>query len=204
MTDLILLGQDAARTHELTRLFQDAGYDVVEAKDVVSCCRQLQAQFRSPGFIHLDRRAHDGQAGMPAPPGVTILRADRIDGQAGTPQSALLACILSLARELAPGWRLSLRHRRLEAPGGVGPVQLTSLEFSFLKIFTMVETGEAVSRRRIVQEFGEDYLSYEQNRLDTMVRRLRKKVESCIGIKLPLNTERVRGYSFGDVLIIDP
>lgn len=200
MTDLILFGQDAARAHELTRLFQDAGYDVVEAKDVASCCRQLQAEFRTPKFIPID---HMDGAAHPAP-GITIVQADSHDAGAGTRQPALLACILSLARQLAPGWRLSLRNRRLEAPGGVGAIALTSLEFSFLKIFTMVETGEAVSRRRIVQEFGEDYLSYEQNRLDTMVRRLRKKVEASIGIKLPLNTERVRGYSFGDVLIIDP
>lgn len=197
MTELILLGHDAARTRELTRLFEQAGYEVNEAKDVIACCRQLQAEFRAPRFIAVPGdSACAGQA-----PGVTILQA-----AAGRDprQSTLLTCILSLARHLAPGWRLNLRHRRLEAPAGGGSVELTSLEFSFIKIFTMVETGEAVSRRRIVQEFGEDYLNYEQNRLDTMVRRLRRKVEETIGVKLPLNTERVRGYSFGDILIIDP
>lgn len=201
MTDLILLGQDAARTHELTRLFQDAGYEVVEAKDVVTCCRHLQSASRMPEFITLDQ---PGQRPTAALPGVTIIQADSIATGPDRHRSRLLACILSLARQLAPGWRLSLRHRRLEAPGGVGAIDLTGLEFSFLKIFAMVEIGEAVSRRRIVQEFGEDYLSYEQNRLDTLVRRLRKKVAIRLGVKLPLNTERVRGYSFGDVLIIDP
>jgi len=199
MTELILLGHDAARTLELTRIFQQAGYAVNEAKDVVSCCRQLQAEFRAPRFISLPG---DADAAVKAP-GVTILQAAASAGR-DAQQPTLLTCILNLARHLAPGWRLNLRHRRLEAPAGAGGVELTSLEFSFVKIFTMVETGEAVSRRRIVQEFGEDYLNYEQNRLDTMVRRLRRKVEDHIGLKLPLNTERVRGYSFGDVLIIDP
>ncbi|AKU23448.1 hypothetical protein ACZ75_20295 [Massilia sp. NR 4-1] len=110
---------------------------------------------------------------------------------------------MSLARQLAPGWRLSMRHRYLEAPAGQR-TELTSLEFNFIKIFAMTEMGEAVSRKQIVQSFGEDYLSYDQNRLDTMVRRLRKKIDSQMGIKLPLNTERVRGFSFGDILIIDP
>ena len=199
MTELILLGHDTARTRELAQIFQQAGYEVNEAKDIISCCRQLQAEFRAPRFMSMPgetRRA--GQA-----PGVTILQAAPGSGR-DAQQSNLLTCILNLARHLAPGWRLNLRHRRLEAPAGAGSVELTSLEFSFVKIFTMVETGEAVSRRRIVQEFGEDYLNYEQNRLDTMVRRLRRKVEETIGVKLPLNTERVRGYSFGDVLIIDP
>jgi DNA-binding response OmpR family regulator len=83
-------------------------------------------------------------------------------------------------------------------------VELTSLEFKFIKNFALVEMNEAVSRKQIVQAFGEDYLSYDQNRIDTMLRRLRKKVESGAGVKLPLNTERVRGFSFGEVLIIDP
>ena len=60
-----------------------------------------------------------------------------------------------------------------------------------------------MSRRRIVQEFGEDYLTYEQNRIDTLVRRLRSKAARLQGPRLPLNTERLRGYSFGAVLIID-
>ena len=68
----------------------------------------------------------------------------------------------------------------------------------------MVDVGEAVSRKSIVLAFGEDYLSYDQNRIDTLVRRLRQKIEACAGVQLPLNTERVRGYSFGDLLIIDP
>jgi DNA-binding response OmpR family regulator len=96
-----------------------------------------------------------------------------------------------------------MRYRRLAAPNGA-EMALTSLEFAFIKMFAMVETGEAISRKQIVQGFGEDYLSYDQNRIDTMVRRLRRKAESDLGTKLPLNTERVRGYSFGDLLIIDP
>ncbi|MES2739724.1 MAG: winged helix-turn-helix domain-containing protein [Pseudomonadota bacterium] len=138
-------------------------------------------------------------------PGVTIFNAGAIEAQASAlkRQPHLLNCILSLAKQLTPGWRLSMRHRRLEAPDGTG-IDLTTLEFNFIKIFTMVETGEAVSRKHIVRAFGEDYLSYDQNRLDTMVRRLRKKIKTRVGVQLPLNTERVRGFSFGDVLIIDP
>jgi len=100
------------------------------------------------------------------------------------------------------GWHLSMRHRSLIAPNGQS-FELTTLEFTFIKLFALVEKGEAVSRKQIVLSFGEDYLSYDQNRIDTLVRRLRQKTEACSGLRLPLNTERVRGFSFGDTLIID-
>jgi hypothetical protein len=203
MTDLLLLGRDAERTHELASIFQSAGYQVFEVRDVVSCCRQLQAELRHSQFISISMG--DAVPNADQHPGITIFSAEAIaaSADASKRQPQLLACILSLARQLTPGWRLSMRHRRLEAPDG-STSELTSLEFSFIKIFTMVEVGEAVSRKKIVQAFGEDYINYDQNRIDTMVRRLRQKIESRIGVKLPLNTERVRGFSFGDVLIIDP
>jgi hypothetical protein len=195
--NLLLLGH---ATHDLASLFQSAGYQVIEVKDVVSCCRHLKSGLprRPPAPPAPDGDGADAK-------GITIFNPDaqglRLDAD-GQPEQ-LLEYILSLARQLNPGWHLSMRYRRLEAPNGA-EMALTSLEFNFIKMFAMVETGEAISRKQIVQAFGEDYLSYDQNRIDTMVRRLRRKAESDLGLKLPLNTERVRGYSFGDLLIIDP
>lgn len=191
MNELLLLGRDAGCTNELANIFQNAGYAVVEAKDIHSCCRQLRAELQEPGGAIRLR-------------GVTIFNADAIhSGQmTASHREKLRECILSLARQLTPGWRLNLCHKYLEAPCNTR-IELTSLEFIFIKIFTMAEMGEPVSRKQIVQTFGEDYLSYDQNRIDTLVRRLRQKVEARVGTKLPLNTERVRGFSFGAVLVID-
>lgn len=202
MIDLLLLGPDAENTHELATLFQSAGYQVIEVKDLVSCWSRLKDELRPSNeslSIH-----KPGVAAAAAPKGVTIFNAGSIGENPAViqRQPQLLSYILTLARQLTPGWRLSMRHRRLEAPNG-GTIPLTSLEFTFIKIFALVDVGEAVSRKQIVQAFGEDYLSYDQNRIDTMVRRLRKKIEAVAGVKLPLNTERVRGFSFGDILIID-
>jgi len=169
MLELLVLRHDDAYTHKLPEIIHDAGYQIINLKDLVACGRR-------------------------APDSTINLEEQR---------SEILACILTLARQLNPGWRLHMRDRRLEAPNGES-INLTSLEFNFLKIFSMVEVNEAVSRKKIVKEFGEDYLSYDQNRIDTMVKRLRKKIETHIHVKLPLKTERVRGFSFGDVLIIDP
>jgi hypothetical protein len=197
--NLLLLGH---ATHDLASLFQSAGYQVIEVKDVVSCCRQLKAGLRLP---RKSPAAPPPEGNGAAAKGVTIFNPDaqdvRLDAN-GKPEQ-LLDYILSLARQLNPGWHLSMRYRRLEAPNGA-EMALTSLEYSFIKMFAMVETGESISRKQIVQTFGEDYLSYDQNRIDTMVRRLRRKAASDLGMQLPLNTERARGYSFGDLLIIDP
>lgn len=197
--ELLLLGCDFDRARELSSLFRNAGYQVVEVNDLMSCGRQLQGESQRPLPLPVLPGAPDD-----AHHGITIVNAGAAGAPPGGPrrQPELLSSILHLARQLAPGWRLGMRHRRLEAPNGQG-VELTSLEFAFIRIFTMAEVGEAVSRRKIVQAFGEDYLNYDQNRLDTMVKRLRRKVETQLGVKLPLNTERVRGFSFGDVLIIE-
>ncbi|MQA39965.1 hypothetical protein GEV02_17585 [Rugamonas sp. FT29W] len=110
--------------------------------------------------------------------------------------------LADLERPVETGWCLSMRSQSLQAPNGVN-VALTSLEFTFIKLFALHEVGEPVSRKRIVQEFGENYLNYDQNRLDTLVTRLRKKVEHEAQQVLPLHTVRVRGFSFNDVLVID-
>jgi hypothetical protein len=185
-------------------MFQSAGYQVIEVKDAVACCRHLKAELQPSGYLAIPAPPAADADGQPK--GVTIFSPGAATGaevRPGDRPARLLECILSLARQLNPGWRLSMRYRRLQAPNG-HTVKLTSLEFNFIKIFAMAEIGEAVSRKQIVQSFGEDYLSYDQNRIDTMVRRLRQKVESGAQVKLPLNTERVRGYSFGDLLIIEP
>ncbi|MET0266260.1 MAG: hypothetical protein ABW202_11645 [Duganella sp.] len=146
MSDLLVLGHDAARSQELASLFQNAGYEVVEVRDLISCCRRLQSDLRRQHYIP----AAVDDAGSPR--GVTIFNPQPHLPARG---AELLSCILELARQLQSGWRLSLRHRRLASPEH-GAVPLTTLEFGFIKMFTMVEMGEAVSRKQIVQAFGED------------------------------------------------
>jgi hypothetical protein len=185
---LIVLGPDAASRQELATLSRQAGYQVLEAGALAPCCLQGPASDGMANLIAI-------QAGE-----------DRCAGSCTDRSAAALpACVRELApqrQDTGPAWRLSLRQRRLWMPGGSG-VRLTGLEFRLLRLLAVTETGEAVSRRRIAEAFGEDYLQYEQNRLDTLVRRLRRKVTTELGTTLPLHTERARGYSFGAVLIID-
>lgn len=173
---LVVLSQDPACRRELALLSRGAGYQVLDPC-ATHCC------LLAPDAFVLQLKGND-------------------DGDSAMAHLPLPACLMGAARPAA-AWRLNLRHRRLAAPGGES-IALTTLEFCFVRLLALVERGEAVSRRRIVQEFGHDYLNYEQNRIDTLVRRLRGKAARLQGQRLPLNTERLRGYSFGAVLIIDP
>ncbi|MFC0575942.1 winged helix-turn-helix domain-containing protein [Paraburkholderia solisilvae] len=174
MMALLLLDDDVRKRGEVCDLFSSAGYRV--------------------NYGHAaDALGIDSDGGALSK-SVTIWQVD--------PDHPFPMYIANLARGVNPPWRLSLHQRSLIAPN-TSRTKLTSLEFTLIKVFALTEKGEVVSRKRIIDEFGEHYLSYDQNRLDTTVMRLRKKVRAQLGMALPLNTVRVRGFTFDDWLILD-
>lgn len=212
MISLLLLKGDNGNVDQLKAIFNNAGYQVTFDTEIAASFGDLVGEVPC-----LTGEGAGGASSPQAPPGAyplpyrgetnnsitvftTIDREQDLHEIAAMP--ALKEYIVLSAKPLTNGWRLSLRSRTLAAPNGLCS-RLTSLEFSFIKIFALVDVGEAVSRKKIVMEFGEDYLSYDQNRLDTMVTRLRKKIEAEAQMQIPLHTVRVRGFSFGDVLILD-
>lgn len=100
---------------------------------------------------------------------------------------------LGLQRE-APPWRLNLGPRELRAPNQQG-LRLSHQDSLVLNCL-MRNAGATVSRREIVAALDEDYLTYDQRRLDTQIRRLRRNVEQATGLELPLKTLRNSGYCF--------
>lgn len=60
-----------------------------------------------------------------------------------------------------------------------------------------------MTRKAIVQALGEDFLDYDQRRLDTQMRRLRTKVMQACGQALPVSTLRAKGYRFYEQARID-
>lgn len=98
-----------------------------------------------------------------------------------------------LLPELSPCWRLSAAPRSLLSPDGVS-VDLSAQDHAVL--LTLMSTEGVVTRRAIVEALGEDFLSYDQRRLDTQMRRLRRKVEQACAHALPVNTLRAVGFQF--------
>ena len=58
------------------------------------------------------------------------------------------------------------------------------------------KTGQVVSKDEIAEALGYPPNIYDFRRLEIIVRRLRNKVRSEAGIKLPLDTAHRKGYSF--------
>jgi hypothetical protein len=92
-------------------------------------------------------------------------------------------------------WRLSAAPPRL-IPPGFAPIPLSSQDYTVL--LALVSGNGPVTRKAIVHALGEDFLHYDQRRLDTQMRRLRRKVEAACGLTLPVRTLRSVGYHFYD------
>ncbi|NML44932.1 PAS domain S-box protein [Ramlibacter sp. G-1-2-2] len=95
------------------------------------------------------------------------------------------------AADTGPAWRLGSAPPRL-VPPGLSAVPLSAQDHTVL--LALATGGECVRRQAIVKALGEDYLQYDQRRLDTQMRRLRRKVEQACGLQLPVATVRGVGY----------
>jgi hypothetical protein len=89
-------------------------------------------------------------------------------------------------------WRLSSAPPSLTPPG-FGPIPLSAQDYKVLRALAN-GTGECVTRKAIVQALDENFLDYDQRRLDTQMRRLRRKVEQACGLELPVSTVRSQGF----------
>lgn len=100
----------------------------------------------------------------------------------------------TLANARARCWRLSSSPPRLFPPT-LPPIFLSAQDHTVL--LALAGSDEAVTREVIVCALGGDFRYYDQRRLDTQMRRLRRKVEAaCPGLQLPVATLRGLGYRF--------
>lgn len=107
--------------------------------------------------------------------------------------SALERRLQSPSAVLPQAWVLQASPRQL-VPPGQQPIPLSTQDYVVLR--AIIEGGESVTRATIVRALGADYLDYDQRRLDTQMRRLRKKVLESCGEELPISTLRSVGFTF--------
>jgi PAS domain S-box-containing protein len=94
-----------------------------------------------------------------------------------------------------PCWRLSASPPQL-IPPGFAPIPLSAQDYRVL--LALATGGAAVSREAVVRALGANFFDYDRRRLDTQMRRLRRKVEEACGLRLPVTTLRGIGYRFYD------
>lgn len=90
----------------------------------------------------------------------------------------LEAVIVSLSRRVPTSWTLQSGARQLISPRGLA-LQLSRNEFTLVQLLA-ARPGVPVSRRAIVQAYGEQWLSYDQRRMDTLISRLRKRCRDTL------------------------
>ncbi len=220
MPDLILLEDEPVLRQELAEFLGDSGFVVTEAATLAEFEQRFDP--RRHRLVILDLGLPDGDGAKlirrlraaSADLGIVVLTARDTTGDkvAGLGDGAdhylgksvdldeLAAIVGALSRRLglsvaeASGWQLRLGPRLLCAPE-FDPIELSHQDCTVLQVL-MAHVGEIVSRRQIVAALGESYLDYDQRRLDTQMRRLRRKVEQATGAPLPVRTSRNAGYCF--------
>ncbi len=96
--------------------------------------------------------------------------------------------------ESAEAWSLVPETWILIPPGGE-PIGLNQAETTFLLTLAGC-AGQAVSRRDMIAALGHDTEYFDSRRLDTMVSRLRIKVNKSSTVTLPVRSIHAVGYAF--------
>lgn len=219
MPEVILLEDEPALLQELCEFLESLGYACAGAASLADFDRLFDpARHRlaviDPGLpdgsgLELIQRLRRGGHWL----GIVVFSArgaiaDKIAGldvgadhylAKGCDLDELAATLASLARRLnldrvQACWRLELGPRHLHVPqAGIVPL---SHQDTLVLHCLMRHAGQSVSRRQIVQALGADFIDYDQRRLDTQMRRLRRRVHEIGGSPLPVKTLRNQGYCF--------
>ena len=104
---------------------------------------------------------------------------------------AVLACMLRRSTAKV-SWASNAMARELVAPNGK-VIQLTPSEWVFVQLLRQ-SPGKVISRQDLVLSLGKDPVEYDSRRMDTLLQRLRKKVEQADLGALPLHTRHGLGY----------
>lgn len=224
MAEVILLEDEPVLQEELVDFLQSQGHAVTATATVAEFLQRFRPQQHQVAII--DRGLPDGDGldvilrmrsdGVRV--GVIMLTArsgvqDKVDGLVGgadhylpktTDLHELAATIAALARRLEvqdqPRWLLQASPRQI-IPPGQAPIALSAQDFLVLKALAQ---GGDVKRETIVKALGGNYLDYDQRRLDTQMRRLRRKVKDACGLELPVSTLRAVGFCFHDPIEVRP
>lgn len=222
---LILLEDEPVLSEELTEFLVSVGHEATAVGSLAAFRRTYSPQIHSIAIIDLGLPDGDGLDLIQALRaeghrlGIIVLTArsamqDKVQGLTGgadhyLPKTAdlqeIAATVAALSRRLGvdarPRWVLTDSPRQLISPGGA---VLALSGQDHMVLHALASNPGYVTREAIVVALGGNYLDYDQRRLDTQMRRLRRKVEEACGLALPVSTLRGTGYRFHDDIDIRP
>lgn len=234
MAHIILLEDEPVIREELTEFLEAHGHEVTAVGDLAGFRAAFMPMGRGQGHLiaivdlglpdgnGLDLIAQLRAAGHRL--GIIVLTArsatrDKVAGLTGGADhyipkgndlDELAATVEALVRRLGDqasrtAWLLQASPRQLTPPG-FDPIELSEQDYTVLKVLfeAQAEARDSATREAIVAALGEDFFSYDQRRIDTQMRRLRRKVEEACGIDLPVSTVRGVGYRFHADMTLQP
>lgn len=216
---LLLEDDELLRDHVLTPKLQQYGFEVVAIGRAADLDRHVRQ--RRPDIILLDVGLPDGDGFEVARQlhaetgdiGIVMLtgRGEVPDRVRGLNEGAdaylskpvdidvLVSTLHSLARRLraprqttAGSWRLDANGWCLIAPSGDN-VALTKTERRLLEAL-IERPNQIVSRDALIARLTADVYDFDTHRLDSLIHRLRGKVQRVLGKQLPLNAVHGEGY----------
>ena len=211
--NVLLVEDDADLRQEVKDYLAAEGYSVLEASTLKEAQEVLQSQ--SVQALVLDVGLPDGN-GLNALPdlrghtdcpivmmtawGQLPLRVKGLQQGADyylvkpVPLAELSAVLATLLRRGngTVSWRTDAATRMLIAANGHS-THLTTSEWVFLQALRKTP-GKVIARETLVRSLGHDPASYDPRRMDTLVQRLRQKVEAADMSELPLHTRHGQGY----------
>ena len=219
MAQLILLEDERILREDLAEFLVNRGHSVQTAGSLAAFEAAFAPERHLIAIIDLGLPDGDGMALISRlreqnlKLGIIVLtaRADTRDKVAGLHSGAdhyllktadldeLAATVEALARRLDLGghsgnWVLDCA-RAVLVPPGLPAIELSAQDYTVLK--AIIEGGgKPVSKRQVIAALGEDFLAYDERRLDTEMSRLRRKVVQAQGAELPVKTLRNEGYQF--------
>ncbi|WP_267226275.1 response regulator transcription factor [Dyella silvae] len=161
--------------------------------DGFELARRLRAQMSDVGIVMLTGRNATADRIRGLNEGADTYLTKPID------VDLLAATLYSLVRRLrtaAPApqgrWRLDAGGWCLLSPTG-GVVALTKTEGRILaKLFE--KSNDVTSREELIEVLTSNIYDFDPHRLDSLIHRLRKKVQQLLGIPLPLSAVHGEGY----------
>jgi two-component system OmpR family response regulator len=94
--------------------------------------------------------------------------------------------------QAAASWRLIVSAWQIRAPCGA-VIRLTGQESAFLHLL-VVQAGQAVNRKKVIQSLGKNFADYDPRNLDALMLRLRKKIANATSADCPIKTVHGVGY----------
>lgn len=214
--DILLVEDDPDLREEVATFLRFNGFSVRESAGVAQAAHEVRS--RKPDIALIDVLLPDGSglALLPilrseAPHCINMMLSARFelalkldayrqgaDNYLAKPVDPReLVALLNAALARIPSgqrgcWTVENDSLTVQGPNGLTQT-LTLQEVTLLREFAQAE-NHFVTRRKLVQALGHDYLAYDEQRLEAMISRLRKKL-APLG-ENPLKAAHGRGYVF--------